>query len=424
MKALTFPSCGYRTVATWCSALALTLGLIACGGGGDSSTPTNPVASNSTGISQGTIAGFGSIIVNGVRYDDSSASVSYTDDDDNGGRRRDDLRLGMVVTINGSSGTATGTATAISFGSELKGPVRSMSMPQSTSSTVASASQTQTLNILGQQVEINQRTVFDSVSLPNGYADIRVGQVLEIHGLLDVAANKLLATRIERENNANKYKIVGNINSANLTSKTFKIGSETIQYGATEVKRLRAAIVDGATVRVTLATTPAGTDTWNATRIVSKQRFVGSLVRFEVEGIITAYTSAAQFSIGTLNINASNATFPRGNTGLGLGSRVEVKGQLVNDVFVATSVKIENRGNVSPSNNEDNDQIELHGAISNLNTTDKIFTLRGLQVSYAGVVTYRKGTASNLVNGVKVEVKATLTGTGTALQAQRISFED
>lgn len=405
------------------ASLIAALSIAACGGGGGAADTAAGNPTIAEGVSQGTISGFGSIIVNGVRYDDSKANVVDDDDDDNPGRGKGDLRLGMVVTVSGTSGTATGTATAINFGSELKGPVQALSTPTATTGTATATATTQTLTILGQRVEINARTVFDNLTLPGGYADIRVGNVLEVHGLLDAANNKLVATRIERENNANKYKITGNINSANAASKTFKIGSETIQYANTEAKRLRAAIVDGATVRVTLATTPAGTNTWSATRIVGNKRMLGNMGRLEFEGVITAYTSSAQFSIGALQVDASRAVFPRGSNGLALGSRVEVKGVMVNGVLVAGMVKVEN-GNPSASSNDDKDEIELHGAISGLNAASKTFALRGLQVSYAGAVEYKKGSASNLANGVLVEVKASLPSTGTTLQATRIHFED
>ena len=52
---------------------AIALGLSACGGGGD----VAGVGQGGTGaFSVGPITGLGSIIVNGIRYDDSRASIS------------------------------------------------------------------------------------------------------------------------------------------------------------------------------------------------------------------------------------------------------------------------------------------------------------------------------------------------------------
>ena len=82
----------WRTIAP---ALALGLSMAACGGddGGVGSGGTGSFAS-------GTITGFGSIIVNGVRYDDSEARV--VDAAGKVGSSRD-LQLGMVVEVDASS---------------------------------------------------------------------------------------------------------------------------------------------------------------------------------------------------------------------------------------------------------------------------------------------------------------------------------
>ncbi|MFZ2988859.1 MAG: hypothetical protein WA086_12770, partial [Ideonella sp.] len=81
-------------------ALASLSVLVACGGGGsadtDASTGGTPGASTLTAFTSGSISGFGSVIVNGVRFDDSNATV---EDDDGGRHGRDDLKLGASVEI-------------------------------------------------------------------------------------------------------------------------------------------------------------------------------------------------------------------------------------------------------------------------------------------------------------------------------------
>ena len=51
-------------------------------------------------LTEGPITGFGSIIVNGVRFDDSAAAVS---DDDDAASGRDRLKLGMQVEVESES---------------------------------------------------------------------------------------------------------------------------------------------------------------------------------------------------------------------------------------------------------------------------------------------------------------------------------
>lgn len=406
------------------AALFATLTLAACGGGGGSEplaqndgAPTATAATATDTFSEGVITGFGSIIVNGVRFDDAAAVVSDEDDEDNPSRSRDALKLGMLVTVSASSGTGTGTGTAsaIAFGSVLKGPVQSINGGSATATVTAG---TQTLVILGQSVIVGARTVFDPLSLPGGLSDVRQGDVLEVHGLLDVTANKLVATRINRENNAKAYKITGNVSSLDTGSKSFKIGSQAISYAGLEAGKLRVNLANGTTVKVQLSTVPTASGTWNATRIKpASRKAMEDRTKVEIEGLVDAFTSASRFSVNGTPVDATRASFPKGSGSLALGARVEVKGSVVGGTLIATQVK------VKQDKDEDN-EIELHGAISGLNAGAQTFVLRGLTVSYAGNVKYEHGSAINLINGARVEVKGQAATAGTTVQAQKIQFED
>lgn len=403
------------------ASIAATLLLTACGGGGNDAASTN--GTNADLVSQGVISGFGSVIVNGVRFDDSKAKVEDEDEEENSTRSKDDLRLGMVVNINGSSAGTTGTASVISFGSTLKGPVQSIAsstVPSGTPTTTTTAAGSHTLVILGQTVLIGAWTVFDPVSLPNGFASIAAGNVLEVHGHLSPSLNRLVATRISKENNANAYKITGNVSSLNATSQSFKIGTETFSYANIDPQKLRVTLADGLTIKMRLATVQATTGTWTATRIKAAKKAMPDRIKAEIEGLITAFTSATSFSMNGLVVDASNASFPKGTATLALGVRVEVKGTVIDGKLVASVVKTEDRDRGEDEDNE----IELHGNLSALDTTAKTFMLRGLTVSYAGNMSFQRGLASNLVNGASVEVKGQSSGGGTTVQATRIKFED
>jgi Domain of unknown function (DUF5666) len=399
-------------LATLITALTLT----ACGGGGGVGGSGGTGSPSDSSFSQGAITGFGSIIVNGVRHDDSSASVTDDDDDDNPSRSKDDLKLGMVVSVTGTSGTGTGTASAIAFGSQLKGPVQSINASTGTGTATVTAG-TQALVILGQTVIVGTRTVFDIDSLPKGFASISKGDVLEVHGYLDPVANKLTATRIERENGTGSYKITGNVKSLNSGSKSFKIGSEAISYSGIDANKLRVTLANDITVRVVLSSVQKTTGTWDATRIKAAKKNLENKGKVELEGLIIDFVSNSKFSVSGIPVDASNASFPKGTTTLANGVRVEVRGSLVNGTLIATQVKLENE------DDEENSVIELHGLISSVNTGSKTFELRGQTVSYAGNVTYERGSVSDLVKGADVEVKGAAASGGTTVQAQKIKFE-
>lgn len=400
-------------IAGWRAALALTLAsaaaLVACGGGGsDAGTPgfAAPGVTASANYAEGPISGFGSVVVGGVRYDDSKATIS---DDDGASHDSSALKLGMVVQISASSVNRTaGTATAarVRFGSQTVGPIGTVDIAAST------------VVVLGQTVVITANTVFDS-SLAGGLTALATkpaGTVVEVHGILDQSTGKITATRIELETDVTSYKLRGVVAALDPTAKTFKIGSELISYGGVAILDVPASLANGALVRVKLQTTQVA-GAWVATRVGNGVRSHDDSPDAHVEGNITVFTSTTKFEINGLKVDATNARFEDGTAGIVLGARVEVSGSIADGVLVATKVEIE----------DDRDggrrQFELHGDIATLDAVAKTFVLRAVNVSYAGAVTYKNGAATDLATGKRVEVHGVLSTDRTRLEAQRIEFK-
>src|SRR5262245_38649851 len=133
----------FRTVHRWLLGLLVLASLTSCGG----------VDSGGTGssVAYGPVNGLGSIIVNGVRFDDSAASIS---DEDDRPVARDRLQLGVVTSVEGSAIVSTAnerraTANRVRILSELIGPIGAIDAT------------TQTIEVLGQTVRITAATVFD-----------------------------------------------------------------------------------------------------------------------------------------------------------------------------------------------------------------------------------------------------------------------
>ena len=379
--------------------------LSGCGGGGGD---VASVGSGGTGsFSSGVITGFGSVIVNGVRFDDSKARIT---DDEGASRSSADLKLGMVVTITASGVTAsaagsTATATTITFGSELRGAIESIGAGS--------------IVVLGQTVQVTPTTVFDG-GIAGGLAGLAAGQFVEVHGFLDPATNRLTATRIEREASAASLKLQGAVQSLDATARTFRIGTVTISYAGIPAPALPANLANGMLVQVLLAPSPAtGTRTANAVRAVA--RSVDDHDEAEVEGTVTAFTTISSFSVDGVAVDASKAAFPDGSTALKLGARVEVTGRTSGGVLVATVVKVETESELASK------EFELHGAVTDVNTAAKTFKVRGVTVSYAGTVKFEGGDASTLAAGagalLQVEVKGTYDAATNSVAAVSISFE-
>jgi len=397
-----------RTQAARAGLAGLALAVIAgCGGGGGDAGL--PAASGGTSAAlaytQGTVTGFGSVIVNGVRFDDSSATVS----DDNGSPAAPGaLRLGMRVEVDSSAvdaSTASATAHAVRFGAQLVGPVTAINTNAGT------------LTALGQVVDITATTVFDD-SLSGGLGALALADVVEVHGVNDVATGHIVATRIEREASVSAYQLRGSVTALDPTAKTFFIGAAAISYAGVPAAGVPNTLADGVLLRVQLDPTPVA-GVWTATSLGIKGHSlpVGATTA-QVRGSVSAFTSATAFSVDGLPVDASAASFPDGSAGLALGVMVEVHGTVSNGVLVATKVELE-----SQHQGDDNRRIELHGAITAVDSTAKTFVVRGVTVSYAGSVTYPNGSQAGLVVGAKVEVKGGVGSTRTLVQAVRIQFE-
>lgn len=406
-----------RPVAVLAAGLALLAG---CGGGGGAdgtaAVSGSSSAAASTDVTVGAITGFGSVIVNGVRYDDTG--VNAVDDDGKSIK----LALGMTATVDSGSvdtGTRTARAHGIRIGSRLLGPVQAGSLVVSGSSG--------SLVVLGQTVDVTDSTVFDD-SLSGGLASLSDGAVIEVHALPDSATGHLVATRIESETGATAYKLVGTVAGLDTTAKTFTIGAAKVSYAA--ANGVSATLADGQTVRVTLATTAPATagDAWTATRVDNGKGPVGSdtgtAVTVQVRGDISSFTSATRFTVAGIQVDASNATVTPTGTTLAAGVSVAVKGTVSNGVLVATSVSADSYDKSGGGKG----RFELHGTVGSLDTTAKTFVVVGSKVNvtvdYSGsAITWSHGTEATLANGVKVEVRGGVGSTRTRIVATAIDFE-
>lgn len=374
--------------------------LAACGGGGGGSGVAG--ASGATAFAVGPIRGFGSIIVNGVRFDDSGAHI---EDDEGRGRGADDLRLGSMVEIeSGKIDDSTGRAKAstIRIGSELIGRVESVSG--------------NSFVLLGQTVDVTPETVFDD-SLALGSAGVAAlqGLVLEVHAQFDAGTGHYVATRIEGASGALSFKIRGTVSALNTTAKTFQIGSAVINYATLASADLPANLANGQVVRVKVKPQQENGQ-WIATSVRSGERKVDDHDDGRLVGQVTGFRSATDFDVNGVKVDASAARIDNGP--VKADSRVEVRGKVSAGTLVAERVK------VLDGSDDMIRGVELHGTIGSLNTGAKTFVVRGVTVSYAGSVTYERGSEAQLANNQPVEVKGALASDGTTLNATLIRFED
>lgn len=387
-----------RTAAALLPAFtALAALLAACGGG---------VGTGGTGTyAAGPITGFGSIIVNDVRFEETNAAIF---DDDGLSHARSELRLGMTVEIDaGAVGDsvdgAVANATTVRFGSEILGPVAAVDRDAGT------------LTVLGQTVRIAVETVFDE-RLPGGLAALTPGRIVEVYALYDAASASYSATRIEPRATAASWRLRGPVAAVDAAARTMRIGSANFAYaGATATP---AALAVGDIVRLRLNLAPDAGGRFGVAAFGIGVRAPEDRDDARVRGLVTAYTSQSRFSVNGVPVDASAASFPGGLSGLRLGARVDVEASSSAGVLRATRVHVE-------SDNEARDRgFQLNGTIDSADAAARSFVLRGVTVSTArSDLRLDDGTLADLLPGRRVDVKAQLSADRTRLEATRIKFK-
>ena len=393
----------WRSSAAGAAAIALAALLAACGGGGDAPVAQVATPAEATSYTQGAISGFGSVIVGGVRFDDTSAAVS---DDDGNTKSRSDLKLGMRVEVDSGNvdrNVSTALALRIRWASEVVGPVGAIDNAAST------------VQVLGQTVLVTSSTVFGD-GLSGGLSALSAGMVVDVHGILDPANARIVATRIDPRPGAVMFRLRGLISALNVTAKTFSVRGQTLNYASVPAAMVPAGLANGSVVALALQTTQVG-GAWVASAMRTGLRLPDPRLEAHVEGVITSFASLASFEVNGLRVDASNARFPDGSAGVVLGARVEVRGVVNAGVLVATMVEIEERRNPGAR------LLELRGEMGNLNTTAKTFALRGITVWYGGRVEYVGGGESSLANGRAMIATGVIAADRTRFEARRIEFK-
>ena len=321
---------------------AVALAVTACGGGGggdDSSggvTPP-PVGTSKTRIVTGAISGFGSIIVNGVRYDTSGADVRV---EDRAGSLAE-LAVGQVVRIE---------ATVDDRGGARAARVEQHRLLQGTVQAVDAVAGT--ITIAGQVVVVDADTSFDD-SIPGAsLAGVAVGDRIEVHGFAG-ADGRARATRIERAGAAEtEVEVTGFVSALDSGARRFRVGNLLVDYS-------------GATLEDFGATGPANGDLVE----VKGREFLGdgalraqevdkedgsdddssSGDESEIEGLVTRFVSPRDFDVAGRPVTTTAGTTYVGGTAANLGPNVKVEAEGTIDaagVLVAVKVVFKRSGSV------------------------------------------------------------------------------
>jgi len=237
--------------------------------------------------------------------------------------------------------------------------------------------------------------------------------VLKVYALYDAATDHYVASRIEADGGAANFKLRGMATALDTTAKTYQVGTTVIDYSA--VTAPPPGLADNVVVTAILKTTPNADGSWPATALKLRNAGVpGDKVVVHVRGLVGAFVSLSSFTVDGVPVDASAATLPQGSAGIVSGASVQVDGVMNKGLLIASQVSV-----MAPGAHGGQD-FELHGTVSNLDTTAQTFQVRSVPVSYAGTVTYAGGTAADLGSAKSVLVEGTLSSDGTSVQATHI----
>jgi hypothetical protein len=287
-------------------ALCAAVGLISCGVGQDG-TGLVPDA-QTTGV----VTGFGSVIVDGIRYDVDRADIRL---DGASGARATDLRVGMVVTVTGALAAdgASGTATEVRHDTLLDGPIEAVVGAQE-------------LRVLGQRVLADDTTVVAGAS---EFAALRAGDRVRLSGLR-APDGSLLATWVQRETVAAAPRLTGFVTA--VGTGTVRVSGVLVDISAARLVGVtQGTLAAGQLVRLTLQAPPSGAAAVATELALIDLRLPDSVFKRQIQGIVDGWNAqAGRLVLGgqSVLIDARTQFIDGSANDLAVGLRIEVSGRL------------------------------------------------------------------------------------------------
>jgi hypothetical protein len=367
--------------------------LFGCGsGGGGASTGT---ASGSSAAS-GTITGFGSVIVNGKRFDTSGSS--FVVDGQTGSQS--DLKLGMTVAVTGSFNGDQRSASMVSQSDAVEGLVQSVAIDGLS------------LVVMGQTVLVDNTTLIDNNIPGQNIQNLVPGtDSVEVNGHI-MPGGVIQATFIEKKPVGTVTpEVRGFVTGHDAAAKTFQIGNLTVNYTTALIGDM--PVPNGSNwntlfVEVKGTVFNSGTSTLTATKVEPENQGLGNnRDEFEVEGFVRQVDGPGDFFIGTTHVQTTANTQFRGGTidEIVVGAKLSAEGRLANGILTAKHVKF-------------HASVKLEGNIATIN--GNTFTIDGLPGVTVTVNSQTEGgNTLNSLLGQHVRVRGRL-GSSNSVIATRV----
>lgn len=336
MRAITAKT--FRLMTMIYSLLLSSLIVSACGGGGAASVILSGIGG--TGIVFGSITGFGSVWVNGRRFEIDGSEIIVDGEPGAPG----DLQVGMVVKLDvgTENGIFGGSATKVVFDDEIEGPINGAPVEVG-----GAGSGVKRFVILEQNITIDAtRTLFEA---PLGYDSIAGDDVVEVSGFR-TAADEIVATFVRKVGEITdppplEVELRGTVED-NIPGVSFEINGVLINYaGASVIDVAGGQPVDGMFVEVegTFVTHTAV----NAVEIEQEDEGFGNDVDdISLHGVVSQYfplgAGLSNFFVNGQRVDASAADLEPDNLASLMqdGLEVEVEGEIVGGILIADELEL------------------------------------------------------------------------------------
>lgn len=260
---------------------------------------------------------------------------------------------GQVATV--SSSDSDQGAESVSTENHIKGPVTSLDPFQ----------------VFGQDVVIDNDTVLD-----NNNGTFALGDLLEVSGYFDTN-NVFLATRVEKDNSLDEWKVFGYIQS--VTGSTVTIGQLSFDTSMMTLTDCSSPLATGDLVKIELdpimnfdATMPidAASSFECKSSVLDIPDDQNGDFEFEVEGFVTSIIDPENFMLnGQQVMITANTTYKNGTAAdIVEGVKLEAEGQLDATTNILTAAKIKFK----------NTKVKIIGPVSSADLDTNQVTIMGI----------------------------------------------
>lgn len=354
------------------------------GTGGTGSLALLP-GTGGTGIYvQGSISGFGSVILNGIKFDDVQASANGLVKLDGVTSTSADLRLGMVAGVQGTRSTVAtlGTATSIEVWSIAQG-LASALVPGVTGA----------FQVAGMTVQTDSATVLEGISSVASL--LSSAQRVAVWGLQAGADGRhWTATRVALLPAGGALTVSTGVVSVSSTHRYLNglllTGVLASSLNAGDLARVQGTLSStGSSLAVT------------SLQLLGVGAGFSSSAEVEIEGVVTSTPSSSGFMLGSIQVDiSSTTTYSPVGAQITKDARVEVYGSWQGGVLKATKVELESEMSLN--------DVEIESTIQAF-TSVADFMVRSQRCDASGL-TLSAPTLAGLKVGAKVHLKGVKAG--------------